>query len=104
MDSKSNKPSLKKLYKNEQTRNLIWDLLSEDFDDAYERLYKELKELRSPLVVQVKSNREFIKEMFIEYGYKLENLSDLKKIIDEIPISWDETDINGLESFSDCKK
>ena len=79
MDPKTNKPSLKKLYKNEHIRNLIWDILTEDFDDAFERIIKDLKELRSPLVANAKTHRDFIKEMFIEYGYKMETANDMKK-------------------------
>ena len=99
MESKSNKPSLKKLYKSEHIRNLIWDILTEDFDDAFERILKELKELRSPLVANAKTNREFIKEMFIEYGHRMESASDLKKILDEAPVAlWD--DINDCDRNS----
>ena len=90
MDPKSNKPSLKKLYKSENIRNVIWDTLSEVFDDIFERLIKDMKELRSPLVANAKTHRDFIKEMFIESGYKLETANDLKKIMDEAPVSsWD---------------
>ena len=90
MDSKCIRPSLSKLYKNEQVRNLVWDTLTEDFDDSFGRLVKDLKELRSPLVAKAKANREYLKEMVIEYGQKMETVTDLKRLLDEAPESWEE--------------
>lgn len=91
MDAKSTKPSLTKLYKNDCIRNLIWDTLSEDFADAFDRIIKEFKELRSPLVAKAKANREYIKEMFIEYGHKMESVTDMKRILDTAPSdSWED--------------
>ncbi len=81
----NDKPSLTKLFKNNHLRNLIWDIVSEDFDSAFERITRELKELQSPLLVKAKSNREYVKEMFIEYGQTMETCSDLKKILDKAP-------------------
>ena len=92
MGSNSEKPSLKKLYKSDHLRNLIWDILSEDFDYAFERILKELKELRSPLMSNAKIHRQFVKEMFIEYGHALDTALDLKRILDEVPQNWDEPD------------
>jgi hypothetical protein len=93
MEEKSNKFSLTKLYKNEHIRNLIWDILTEDFDAAFERIIRDLKDLNSGLVVQANKNREFIKEMVIEYGHKMETVFDMKKIIDKISYShWPESE------------
>jgi hypothetical protein len=91
MEEKSNKLSLTKLYKNEYIRNLIWDILTEEFDDAFEKILRDLKDLSSGLVVKANNNRESIKEMVIEYGHKMETVFDMKKIIDKISYSnWPE--------------
>jgi phage-related tail protein len=99
MSSKSNKLCLTKLYKNEHIRNLIWDILTEDFDDTFERIIKELKELQSSLVETAKSNREAIKEKFIEFGSKLETPSDLKKILDDLSV-WEENDCENQTDYN----
>lgn len=89
MDSKCLKISLTKLYKNQHIRNLIWDVLKEDFEDAFERLIKELRLLESPLIDNAKKYKDFIKDMYIEYGHPMETTMDLKKIMDQVPISWE---------------
>jgi hypothetical protein len=99
MSSKSKKFCLTKLYKNEHIRNLIWDVLTEDFDDTFERIVKELEELKSPLVDTAELNREAIKEKFIEFGSKLETPSDLKKILDELPV-WKENDCENQTDYN----
>ena len=92
MSSKSSRPSLSKLYKNEQIRHLIWDILTEDFDASFERICKELKELQSPLFRRAITHKAFVKEMFIEYGQKLETTFDMKIILDQANLDFDEMD------------
>ena len=70
MDSKNNEISLSKLYKSESIRNTVRDVLSEDFDNAFDRLIKEAYNVRSLLVNAAKVNKFLLKEFVIEYGYK----------------------------------
>ena len=77
--------SLNNLYEDEDVKNTVWTVLSEDFDDAFERLIKEAKELESNLVANFEAERSKIKEMFIQYGFKMVTLMDLKKIYDQLP-------------------
>ena len=76
--------SLSKLYKNVYIRNTIWDLLAEDFDDAFERLIKEAMAVLSLLAKPAKLNKDKLKELYIEYGFEMENLEDLKKMLEDI--------------------
>jgi hypothetical protein len=87
MEEKSNKLSLTNLYKNNFIRDLIWTILTEEFDEAFEKILRDLHDLSSGLVVKANNNRESIKEMVIEYGYKMETVFDMKKIIDKISYS-----------------
>ena len=86
--------SLRNLYEDVDVRHTVWTVLTEDFDDSFERLIKEAKELESNLVKNFEDNRVKIKEMFIEYGYKMVTLLDLKKILDQLPryyeLDWTE--------------
>lgn len=85
MNSKKDKICLSNLYEDEHVRNTVWTILTEDFDIAFERLIKEAQSLRSRLVPAFEENRDKIKEMFIEYGYRMVGLLDLKKILDHLP-------------------
>ena len=76
---------LTSLYEDDEVRNTVWTVLAEDFDDSFERLIKEAKELQSSLVKEFEENRSKIKVMFIEYGFKMVTLLDLKKILDQLP-------------------
>ena len=78
--------SLTELYKSEHTRNTVWDVISEDFDDAFERLMKEAKTVRSLIAKPAKLNKEKLRELYIEYGFEMETLEHLKKMLDEIKV------------------
>ncbi len=86
MDSKNHKISLSKLYKSESIRNTVWDILSEDFDNAFDRLIKEAYNVRSLMVNSAKANKILLKELVIEYGYEFETLEHLKKCLDALKI------------------
>ena len=77
--------SLKNLYEDESVRNTVETVLGEDFDDSFERLIKESKELQSGLTNEFQLKKAEIKEMFIEYGHKMVTLMDLKNIYDLLP-------------------
>ena len=85
MPSKKDQVCLSNLYEDQDVRNTVWTILSEDFEASFERLIKEGQVLRSRMVPIFEENRERIKEMFIEYGYKMVTLMDLKKILDNLP-------------------
>ena len=76
--------SLTELYKSEHTRNTVWDVLSEDFDDGFERLMKEAKTVRSLIAKPAKLYKEKLRELYIEHGFEMESLEHLKKMLDEI--------------------
>ena len=82
------------LYPDEDVRNTVWSILSEDFEDSFERLLKELKALRSLLVNPAKANKEKIKEQFIEYGHKMVTVMDLKDILDIVNNTEAESDLD----------
>jgi len=84
MDKKSERVSLSKLYKSESIRNTVWDVLSEDFDDSFNRIMDDGKNLQSLLVKKAKARKILIKELVIEYGYQLETLDDLKSCLDAL--------------------
>ena len=83
--------SLSKLYRNENIRSTVWDILSADFDEMFSQLIKEATNVRSLLINPAKQNRNFLKEMVIEYGYPFECLEDLKNCLDTLN-NWDTVD------------
>lgn len=91
--SKKNCVSLTELYKCEHTRDSVRDVLSDDFNDSFERLMKEAKTLRSQLVKPARNYKENLKELYIEYGFEMETLEHLKKMLDEI---------KALDQFDEC--
>ena len=96
MDPKNNKISLSKLYKSESIRNTVWDILSEDFDNAFDRLIKEAQNVRSLLVNQAKAKKCLLKELVIEYGYEFETLEHLKNCLDALKI------MDGVDEVDEC--
>ena len=77
---KKDKISLSKLYKSDSIRNTVWDILSEDFDNSFDRLIKEAQNVRSLLVNLAKAKKCLLKELVIEYGYEFETLEHLKTV------------------------
>ena len=75
MDKKELKPCLSDLYKNEHIRNIIWDILGEDFEESFGKLMKEGKSIKSLLVKTAKLHKIEIKKIFIEFGFELETLN-----------------------------
>ena len=96
MGSKKEKICLSNLYKDEDVRNMVWTVLAEDFEMAFERLVKEAKSLRSSIGKIAINNKFKVKDMFIEYGYKMTTLNDLKVILDNIP------DVEDSWHLEDC--
>lgn len=84
--SRREKPSLSRLYKNESIRQLIWDVLKEDFENSFESLLKDAKNVRSLLVKPAEENKSFIRELVIEYGFDFQTLNDLKECLDALKV------------------
>lgn len=84
MDKKCDRISLSKLYKTEHIRGLVWEILSEDFDNTFNRLMKEGINIRSLLINSAKLNKCLIRELVIEFGYEFENLEHLKICLDAL--------------------
>lgn len=99
MDKKNLQPSLNGLYKNEFIRDLIRDVLTEEFNEAFERLLKEAREIKSLLIKPAKLHRNEIKELFIEFGYPMETLEHLKKMLDTLKL-WN--DIDEVDECDGC--
>ena len=76
--------TLSNLYKNEQTRYLVWDVLSENFNAIFEKLLNNAKNIKSLLYLSAKRYRESIKFRYIEHGAQLQSLEDIKIILDEL--------------------
>ena len=88
MNKREDRISLSRLYKSNDFRDKVWDLLCHDFNEIFERLIKEATNVRSLLVKPAKINKFLIKELVIEYGEPLDSLSDLKNCLDILK-SWD---------------
>ena len=91
MDKSIERICLNDLYSCEETREMIRDLLSEEFDSSFIRLMKDAKHVKSLLAIPAKKHFEKIKTQFIEYGMRLNTLEDLKNILDYLKV-WDEVD------------
>jgi len=79
-----NKNSLNNLYKSESTKQVIINVLTDEFDFAFKNLLIEAKSLKSFLHKEAIKYKSDIKLMFIQYGYPLETLLQLKDVIDAI--------------------
>ena len=98
MDKKLEMPSLSKLFKaSESKRNTAYDALSEEFDDDYQRLLKEMIEIVG-LINPTRANKYRLQKLVVEYGYKCETIEDLKICLDTLK-SWDNIDV--CDSSSD---
>lgn len=91
MSKRSGTVSLTKLYKSPTIRETVRTILTEDFEDAFDRLVKEGNNVRSLLIPIAISNKNSIKDLVIEYGYEIETLEHLKICLDDIK-TWDEPD------------
>lgn len=81
---KLKKVTLSKLYKTDLVKDLVWAVLSEEYENRFNRLVTEAHNIRSLLANSAKQHKTNIKGLFIEYGYNLETLEDLKKCLDDI--------------------
>ena len=84
MEIKLERISLSNLYESESVRNTVWDVLTEDFEDTFNRLLKEGVNFHSKLIKKALPRKSMIQELVIEYGYKFETLDDLKKCLDTL--------------------
>ena len=95
MDKKALEMSLSKLYKaSESKRNTAYDALSEEFEDDFSRLIKEMIE-NVNLINPARANKYRLKELVIEYGNKCETIEDLKICLNKL---------NALESCGEPVK
>ena len=101
MDWKKDKISLSKLYKSESIRNTVWDILSEDFDNSFDRLIKEAYNVRSLLVNSAKANKYLLKQLVIEYGYEFETLEHLKNCLDALKIMYTVDECDSTDKSSE---
>ena len=84
MDKKALEMSLSKLYKaSESKRNTAYDALSEEFEDDFSRLIKEMIE-NVNLINPARANKYRLKELVIEYGHKCESIEDLKICLNKL--------------------
>ena len=94
MDHNSNRPTLSKLFQaSESKRNTAYDALSEEFDDDFQRLIKEMIEIIN-MINPARANKYRLKKLVVEFGYKCETLEDLKMCLNTLKCSdiFDETD------------
>lgn len=102
---KDDQLSLNKLYKSETVRQTVYTILSDEFDYVFDSLINEAKNLKSLLYVDAQRNKIDIKEMFIQYGFPMETLSQLKDILKTIK-EWnniDDIDHGNVTSEWDCE-
>ena len=91
MDNSAERVCLDNLYSCENTKQMIRDILSEEFESTFDRLMRDAKFVKSLLAIPAKKHFEQIKTQYIEYGMKMKTLEDLKNILDFLRI-WDEVD------------
>ena len=91
MEKSNERICLDDLYTSDEIKNLVRDILSEEFDASFERLMKDAKNVKSLLAIPAKKHFDKIRTQFIEYGMKMETLDDLKNILDYLKV-WDEVD------------
>src|SRR5215475_12402086 len=75
---------LSDLYDSENTLKQLLKLLAELFESDFDCVIKKGRHVKSLLIERAEANKPDLKEMYVEYGYKLENLEDLKHIIDQL--------------------
>ena len=95
MDKKNDRICLSDLYKNEDVRNLIRDILGEEFDDSFERLMREGKKVKSLLINKAMKYKDDIKEQYIEFGMELTTLENLRNILEFLKL-LDDNDCQSL--------
>ena len=82
MNKKTEKICLTCLYKTPSTRDLVWRFLSPEFEQNFDKLSERGEILESSLVGRAISKKFLIKELFIEFGFPLESLEDLKTALE----------------------
>jgi hypothetical protein len=82
MEIKSENITLNDLYKSESVRDLVHQLLSEEFEYRFDKLLKEAKKIKSLLLKPAMENKSLIREKFIIFGHPLRTLVDIKNIMD----------------------
>jgi hypothetical protein len=93
--------TLNDLYKSESTRNIVYNVLSEEFEYIFEKLMREAKNVKSLLINPALKNKEIIKEKYIVYGQKLEKLEDIKYILDDNKVFDDVDEIDSKAPSAD---
>jgi hypothetical protein len=82
METKLENITLNDLYKSESVRDLVHQLLSEEFEYRFDKLLKEAKKIKSLLLKPAMENKSLIREKFIIFGHSLRTLVDIKNILD----------------------
>ena len=81
MNKKCDKITLSDLYKTSSTRDLVWRVLTQEFEQKFTKLIERGELLESSLVGRAISKKFWLKELFVEYGLPLETLEDLKSAL-----------------------
>ena len=100
MDRKSIDLTLSNLYRSsESKRNTAYDALSEEFEDDFCRLMKELIDISS-LIGPSRVHKYIIKRRVIEYGDRCESIDDLRIILSKLKLLAEDV-VDGCFNMSD---
>lgn len=86
---KCEKSTLTGLYKSPNVRDIVWRTLCPIFEESFENLMQKGEVIESNLVKKAKNNKFYLKELFIEFGFPLESLEDLKESITSLKVVRD---------------
>ena len=70
--------SLTSLYKTPSVRDKVWRCLCPEFECKFEKLIQQGEVIESRIVERAKQNKFYLKELFIEFGFPMESLEDIK--------------------------
>ena len=75
------KVSLTSLYKSPSVREKVWRCLCPEFEREFERLMARGDAIESTLIKKARQKKFYIKELFIEFGFCMETLEDIKNCL-----------------------
>ena len=74
--------SLTSLYRTPSVRDKVWRCLCPEFECKFEKLIQQGEVIESRLVDRAKQKKFYLKELFIEFGFSMESLEDIKANLD----------------------